>query len=311
MVKKRKRGKVLPVIMEDSVRRINRLIPDRRFESPWARSDKLAIACLNKVFGPDWVSRHITASKKDEFLSCNDSTPEVRETRRMRRIMLAEMLYNLKIAKGFNSCIEKLYTGQVESTYAALEIARLLVTLALDKGLSFRFVPESKKKRRDYDLSVKCSDGVAFRAETKCKLEETKITLRTIEQTLSLSKMQLPTTTPGIIFVKVPRHWIEDEKFTIEMRKLAQRFLKRSSSIVSVKFYTSSIVYHEDNQGQTVGEVVAVREETNDNHRFGKLRGRNWHMFPTTGPAAPPAQMNYNGMPSSWKRLIVSASNQL
>jgi hypothetical protein len=142
-------------------------------------------------------------------------------------------------------------------------------------------------------------------AETKCKMEETAITLRTIEESLSRAKEQLPERVPGVVFIKVPRHWIDDEEFAAKMHKLAERFLARSPWIVSVKFYMARIIIEWDEFDQTVGEVVAFHERTNGDHRFHRFKNRNWHMFPKTGPAVPPKHMSYNGLPSTWQRLFV------
>jgi hypothetical protein len=177
----RRRGKrPLQIVTIDWIRAINRLIPYRPHESISARSDKLAIAIMGRFLGPDWVEKHITKNRKG-FLRDDHSTPLRRETQRMRRVVLGEMLYNLQVVRGFDSVIGELAGGQIESAYGALEIARMLVTYRLDKGMAFRFVTPSRILRRDYDLSLKFSDGIVARAETKCKMEETKITLRTIE----------------------------------------------------------------------------------------------------------------------------------
>jgi hypothetical protein len=223
----------------------------------------------------------------------------------MRRITLAEMIYNLQEVQGYDSCLEQLADGEIESTYAALEIARMLATTAEDRDLFFRIVRPCGIKRRDYDLSIRTGDGIRIPAETKCKQEETAITLATIEESLSQAKKQLPKSAPGVVFVKVPRWRIDDEKFVDEMRKLAERSMARSPWIVSVKYYTAHVVYKRDAEGETTGEIVAFREHSNGHHKFRKHRGRNWHMFPSTGPAVPPAKMNYNGLPSTWRRLLV------
>jgi hypothetical protein len=305
MVKKRWRKKTVNVVTLDWIRRINRLIPLRVSESIVSRSDKLATAILQKFFGADWIAQHVEPGTKTKFLATNNSTPALREQQKMRRVVLAEMLFNLQKVKGFNNCLAKLNDGEVEPTYGALEIARMIVTTATDTKLSFRFVSESRRLRRDYDLSIKFSDGAIARAETKCKLEETAITLQTIEQSLSRAKQQLPQSKPGIVFIKVPRAWIEDEKFAANMIALAKRSMARSPWIVSVKFYTVRIVYERDLEGESTGEIVAFSEHTNDQHKFGRYRTRNWHMFPATGPAHRPKQMNYNGLPSTWQRLFV------
>lgn len=259
---------------------------------------------MGRFLGLDWVEKHITKSRRG-FLRDDYSTPLRRETRRMRRVLLGEMLYNLQVVTGFVSVLGELAGGQIESAYAALEIARMLVTYRIDTGMKFRFVTASGVPRRDYDLSLRFSDGVAARAETKCKMEETKITLRTVEESLSRAKSQLPERVPGIIFVKIPRFWIDDINFATEILGLADRFLARSPSIVSVKYYTASIVRDEQSDGETLGEIIAFNERSNPAHRFRSLRVRNWHMFPDQPSAAPPRRMNYNGMPNSWQRLFV------
>jgi hypothetical protein len=306
MAKKRRRKAVFPVVTLEWIRGINRLIPFRPSESITARSDKLAITILTKYFGRHWIEQHIDPATKTTFLKCDDSTATIREQQRMRRVVLAEMLFNLQNVNGFYSLLVKMLKGDVESTYGALEIARMLVTTAIDTGLSFRFVSESKIAKRDYDLSIRFSDGVKVRAETKCKMEETKITLRTVEESISTAKKQLPERAPGIVFIKVPRPWIEDETFAARMLSLGQRSIARSPWIVSIKFYTARIVSEEDGRGNGVtGEIVAFNEYTNDHHKFAKYRNRNWHMFPATGSAVPPTNMNYNGLPSTWQRLFV------
>jgi hypothetical protein len=71
---------------------------------------------------------------------------------------------------------------------------------------------------------------------------------------------------PGIVFVKTPRAWIEDETFADRMLKLADRFLVRSPSIVSVKYYTVRVV-------QEHLEVLVA--ELLDRYAFGvKSHGR-------------------------------------
>ena len=91
----------------------------------------------------------------------------------MRRIVLAEMLCNFQGVEGAHACFADLYGGQIESTYAALEIARVIHTQSLDRGTVLRFVKQSNIKTQDYDLFLRFSDGVEVRVESKCKVEET------------------------------------------------------------------------------------------------------------------------------------------
>jgi hypothetical protein len=298
--------RVFPDVSFDSIRILNSLIPFRMSQSITARSDKFAIAVLQKFLGVDWLNTHIRYSS-DGFLRCETRDESLREVLRMRRITLAEMLFNLQKMGGFRSCLVELYGGQIEPTYAALEIGRLLCTQALDREMTFRFVTPSGIKKRDYDLSIRFSDGIRACAETKCKIEETKITLRTIEESLSIAKGQLPERVPGIIFIKTPRIWIEDESFAQRMRDLADRFLARSPSIISVKYYVVSVVQERDSLGESIGEVVSVQERLNPKHRFKTLAGRDWRMFPSVPGPIPRPRTNYNGLPDTWQRLIVNS----
>lgn len=176
---------------------------------------------------------------------------------------------------------------------------------AIDKGLAIKFVYPSKIKKRSYDMSLTLSDGLRLCAETKCKCAETEITLRTIERSMSIAKGQLPEGIPGIVFVKVPRNWIDDEKFADFMYRLAERSMIPSPWIVWTKYYTAQIVVTRDLYGEIVAELNAFREITNERHKFRRHRERNWDIFPTTGPAQPPPPgANYNGMPPDWQRLF-------
>jgi Tfp pilus assembly protein PilV len=300
-----------PEVTIDWIRRINRLIPYRQFESITARSDKLAIAILQRFFGPEWSNRHVETSRSG-FIRMDNSDPARQETQRMRRIMLVEMLYNFQRTRGFRSCLKEMAGGQIESTYATLEVGRLLRTQALDRNLDFRFVTPSgipkEVARRDYDLSIRFSDGTVARAEAKCKLEETKITIRTVDETLSRAKSQLPERVPCMVFVKVPHHWLNDATFKDAMLSLADRFLARSPFIVSVKYHTMRIDYFEEQQGQTISEVILVNERMSPSHKFQKLN-KNWTMFPSTPSSPPPPRADYNGMPDTWQRLLVRDTN--
>ena len=53
----------LPVVTLDEIRRAHSLIPQRRFETISARSDKLALEVIRRFLGVDWIAEHITAGK--------------------------------------------------------------------------------------------------------------------------------------------------------------------------------------------------------------------------------------------------------
>jgi hypothetical protein len=152
-------------------------------------------------------------------------------------------------------------------------------------------MPETGISRRDYDLTIKFSDGVHVRAEAKCKLEESPITIRSLDQTLSKAKSQLPKRAPGIIFVKIPRSWIEDAAFTEQIKKRAHIHMDRTRNIVSIKFFISNVV--RDPANNMIGEMVAFDERANLNHCFSKYKKmkRGFHMFPAGGCSCPAVRL--------------------
>jgi hypothetical protein len=256
------------------------------------------LAVSRKFLGFDWVQTHVGATTG--FLRRDESSALARETHYMRTTVLAEMLYNLQIVAGFNNCIAELEGGQIESAYAALEIARLLCCQATDLGMQFYFV--TPRRGRSYDLYITMSDGVTLRAETKCKQEETEISLRTVNESMQhAQKYQLPKTRPGIIFVKVPRPWL-DIQFGRELERMTDRFLKNTGRVVSVKYYTAQVTYDVVRGGERIAKLIQYNEYSNPYHRFAKLRDYNWNLFPDAPVPAPPETMSYNGLPRTWQR---------
>jgi hypothetical protein len=283
------------------VRIFAELLPPSITDSTTGRSYKLAQAVLRQFLGLEWVQKYIWTANAG-FIRCDMSTPLARETYYMRTVILAEMLYNLQVVDGFDSCLVELRAGQIESAYAALEIARMLCTVTIDKGMTFRFI--KPRRRRSYDLEMTFSDGVKVCGETKCKLEETDITLNTIKRSLEQAQKQLPKRRPGVIFVKIPRRWLNDVEFATDLKTLTARFFGTTKRVVSVKYYTSTVTCDQLPFGERIGERMGYLEHSNTNHRFRKLRGRDWNIFLDEPPQAPWAVMSYNGMPLTWQRLF-------
>jgi hypothetical protein len=299
MPKRRRRKKAFPRVTREELRTLIKLLARRPQQSPTAHAYQVSQAVIRKFLGLEWVQTHIWTSTTG-YIRPDTSSALARETYYMRTTLLAEMLYNLQIVKGFDNCLTELKGGQIESAYAALEIARLLCTQATDRGLTFYFV--TPRRGRSYDLYITLSDGVTVRAEIKCKQEETDISLRTIKESLQhAKKYQLPKTRPGVIFVKVPRHWL-DARFAEDLERLTDRFFRNTGRVVSVKFYTAEVTYRRDFLGETIGEVIQYKEHSNPHHRFAKLRDYKWTLFSENPPPGPPERMSYNGLPRAWQR---------
>jgi hypothetical protein len=275
----------------------------RRPESPTDRAYKLGMAALIKVFGVDWRDQNIFHARTGFLKNVTDAnTPLERETHKIRIVLLAEMIWNLQDMPHFNACASQMYDREkIESTYAELEIARLLYAKS---SASFAFRTPVGVKKEDYDLTVTYDDGVVVCAETKCKSEETEITLETIHQSFRKERDQMPSDRPGIIFVKIPRFWLDDEQFAFAMADLANDYFRQAPKIVSIKYYTASILHEKEWHGDTTAEIIAYQEHSNPNHRFDALRGKDWRIFPEDPSAQPPQRISFNGMPPHWRRLF-------
>jgi hypothetical protein len=289
-------------ITDNWLQSTDNLIPPR-IESPVDRAYKLGLAILTHVFGVDWRDANIFHARKGFLKNVTDAnTPLEREIHKVRIVLLAEMILNLQDVPGFNACVSQMLNRDlIESTYAELEIARLLYT---QSTVSFEFRKPVGVKKDDYDLTITYDDGVVCCAETKCKAEETEITLDTIEHSFAKARRQMPSATPGIIFVKVPRFWLEDENFAFDMARLANEYFEKADKVVSIKYYTASILLRQEPQGETTREVIAYQEHSNPNHRFAELSQKDWRIFPEDPSVAPPDRTSFNGMPPHWRRLF-------
>jgi hypothetical protein len=160
-------------------------------------------------------------------------------------------------------------------------------------GIRFEFNKRKLNKTDDYDLNIWYRDGRRAFADTKCKIETGTPSENTIRTSLNTARSQLPPKMPGIVFVKVPRPWIEDENYAERLGEIAIGFLKTTSRVVSIKFYTTSVPVDAD----SMGEVIALREIATPRQDFGA--GLDWHLF----PAEPVVEPNVLMIAANWFRL--------
>lgn len=172
-------------------------------------------------------------------------------------------------------------------------------------NISFSFRTPKSVATEDYDLEITYEDGVVACADTKCKFEETNITLKTIEKSFRRAHDQMPTDRPGIIFVKIPRFWLENEQFAFDMVDLASSYFRNNRKIVSIKYYTTTVLFEKAPHGEMTREIIAYQEHSNPDHRFTELQGKDWQIFPDDPPVTPRLlTSSYNGMPPHWRRLF-------
>jgi hypothetical protein len=276
-------------------------IPYDASHSRTCNSDKLGIAVLRWYFGDNWLKKYIYNTRSETFLNQIGSV-DVLEHKRLRRIFLAEMLYNLQGVRNFALCWDELYIGKIESTYAVLDIVKLLYTKAIDIGLRVCFIPTAKHKgRRRPDFLISFSDGARAFGEVKSKQETTDVTIAKLKDSLSDAKEQLPKRSPGFVFVKVHKTHADNEYFSNEMERLAVRSLSRSPWVAAINYIYTHQAARVDKLGYSVGEeILAANEVHNPSCKFQRFEWRE--IFPPSEKMPPPG-MDYNGQPN-WQRMI-------
>jgi hypothetical protein len=237
------------------------------------QSFALASAIVRGFLGDEWLDRHVMpSSRKPGFLTIDETDATTLDLSAYRISDLAEVLYNLQHIPGFDECIMRMRRGDIEGTYAELDFGRMLYL----HRISFRYIIPSGVKGSSYDVEVIYPGGLAVCGDAKCKVEATRFTPKTIDDTLEKARSQLPDDRPGIVFVKLPPKWME-------MRR-----------VVSVKYYASPITFIDG----MLKVQHAFKEVSNPITDFGPPF-QNWDIFHWI--VMPP---EWNGMPPWWQRTI-------
>ena len=114
------------------------------------------------------------------------------------------MLFNLCGVEGAEHRYEYLREANIESGVADLEAAEIFHY----RAIHFRFRAETGRRGADYDIEAFFEIPIA--CESKCKLETTRLTAKTVTETLDVARGQLPTDRPGLVFLRLPEPWVLD-----------------------------------------------------------------------------------------------------
>ena len=275
------------------LRRLSDSIPPE-LKTPDGQTEAFALASgvLRLFLGSEWVEKCIISDLgKKGFLSVKEQDPIKREISFFRVMDLAEILYNLQYTPGFDECVNRMRQGDIEGTLAELNVARMLFL----NCVPFRFVVPQGVKKKDYDFDILFATGQVASADAKCKIDETTFSEGGIRNSLKAAREQLPNDKPGIIFIKVPEHWLENYDFRNRALPLVRRFLGGVRRIVSVKFYSEPISF----ANNVMRIDLAYKEESNPRTDFGD--NIDWSLFRKHN--LPPEA---NGMPQHYKRIILS-----
>jgi hypothetical protein len=249
----------------------------------------LSIAIVKHFLGLDWANKHISPVIRDAgFLRVIPGAGPETQKSTFKVVDFAELLWNLETVPGFDLCLERLRHADIESTYAELDLGRMLYCGDVD----FRYVKPRQVKGEDYDIEIVLPDWIVC-ADAKCKIESTDFSIETIQNSLAHARKQFPKDRPSVVFVKVPPRWFDDLAMALTLMDVARDFLRRTGRVVSVKYYMSDVIHRNGMLGHTHG----FKELSNPDNRFDPKR--NWDMF-----AEPPKTVSWNGMPLKWKRIL-------
>jgi hypothetical protein len=248
----------------------------------------LSDTTVRHYLGDEWLYRYVDDKsphrRNERYLQVDfDAPPQEKMKAIMRYLEFSETLLNLQNMEGFESVLDELSYGKIESACGELDVARMLAF----HELKFSFVPPTRGTKQNYDFEIYYPDGFKVCAEAKAKCEATAPRAQSVRKTLQHARDQLPDDGLSVILVKVPENWISNIALAENINDIALDFLRQSAHIASVKYYTPVTIY----SAKTTARWHAYREASNP-----KFPNRNWDMFrDETVPM--------NGFPSWWIRF--------
>jgi hypothetical protein len=241
-------------------------------EMPEDRRGHLAIsfAIVRRFMGHGWLKKHLNPDPKNRsiFRLSDDKADAI--TSRHRLVDLAQCLINLYLVDGMQELLSNMKKAEnPEGQFAELHIAKMLYV----NKWPFQIVPPSIKRGKSYDLKITYHDQTMC-GETKCKIESTDISSKTIFNSLQTGRNQLPPDGPGVFFVKFPRSWMKHPNWKKITRQGVMDFFKGGTQrVVSVVLYVDTIHY----DGKGIEHVHHFVEIVNPHHKMGKLY--DWRLF--------------------------------
>jgi hypothetical protein len=191
----------------------------------------------------------------------------------LKVLELAELLYNLQGVSGLDHCLDRMFSGLIESTMAELDFGMLLQR----QGIAFSYVTPTGVKTQDYDVDVRYEGGPVACGDIKCKIEGTEYAESSLMNSLKKAQKQFPSDRRGIVFVRVPQHWVDPSSGNLgvetNVAKMLAKFFKTTKRVVLVVFYTK-FTFHGP-EGTAIRHVALERE--NPQSRYA--HDRSWRLF--------------------------------
>jgi len=232
------------------------------------RNQLMANTIIKHFLGGDWIDRYVHhASRHSIYLRVDINSPlAVRAPAMMRYWEFAETLLNLQNVEGFETVLDELMYGKVESACGELDLARMI----LFHELRLKFMSPNQGAKLNYDFEIFYPDGFKVCVEAAAKFEATKPRANSILGSLKDSRDQLPDDQPSVILMQVPQHWIQDAKLAKQIINVANGFLLQSDHVMSVKYYAPVTIF----TPVATARLHAYSEISNP-----KFPERDWTMF--------------------------------
>jgi hypothetical protein len=267
-------------------------------DDPTNRTFYLSLAVVRHFLGIEWADEHVQDNGQSGYVRLNWRDRTQTQIQSFRIVDLGELLFNLQHTDGFDDCISRMRRGDIEPTYAELDLGRML----FQSEIKFRFVTTSGKKADDFDIEIFFEDGTTVCADAKCKIEATDFSEQTVLNSLRHARGQFPRNKPSIVFVKVPPRWVSNNSnMKAILTKIANDFLRGTGRVVSVKYYVSHIQWED-------GHVLHIQafHEINNHHETNRFDpSRNWDMFVEADTRFGPRGIeNFSDVPQRWRRLV-------
>jgi hypothetical protein len=236
-------------------------LPVELVTNPELRLYMASARAISNYLGPNWGETYVlNGPLKAPFLRLHRELGLL-DLRHVRRIIsLAEMLFNLQTVEGIEGRMAQICNDDIEATIAELEVARLLYW----SKIPFRFIIPRGVKGLDYDIEI-ILPWTKVACEMKCKIDSTDLNEKTMKETLNQARSQIPTTMPGVIFVKIPERWIFDEKIAHVMRNTLDKFFRNSGRVATVFFLWEEL--HDRADGNLM-HITRIRPDHNKHARI-------------------------------------------
>jgi hypothetical protein len=199
----------------------------------------LTLVLFAHFFDWPWVVRWITGPRGEpgNFLLNDDCNGVNGQKHQLRVIRLAELLLRLQHVPGFWDVLDTMVEQGVEVGISELEAGERLMLC----GIKFAFRKPIGQKGFDYDLDIWPAEGLHICGETKCKIQST--TAKSVETVMrsirDARKRNLPADKPAVVFVKIPKEWVDDPAFNQDLDRAYDHLFARSELLVGVTTFCS------------------------------------------------------------------------